>query len=178
MLIPSIYSTILMLGAELYRVSLPVLLLPFCIVIGIILYRTYVYRPAKDAHDKRKDVLRKRQVNGNFSSSDKQIQNAQRCSAAKQARVSHSFGFYVAKAFNIFKIGFLSGITNFSDRKLKKHLAKKGAFQQKWCVMNVPLHYQGPDRHVEYDESLIHNHAILCKKRLIYVKSGGKIAIF
>ena len=56
-IIPSAYSGIMLLGSALYDISLATLLLPFCIIIGVILYLIFVYFPSYHAYRLRQEIL-------------------------------------------------------------------------------------------------------------------------
>ena len=56
-IIPSAYSGIMLLGSALYDISLATLLLPFCIIIGAILYLIFVYFPSYNAYRLRQEIL-------------------------------------------------------------------------------------------------------------------------
>ena len=56
--IPSVFSSMLIFGAALYQISLLALLLPLCVAAGFVLYRTFIYRPAKKAHERRRCLLK------------------------------------------------------------------------------------------------------------------------
>ena len=56
-IIPSAYSGIMLLGSALYDISLATLLLPFCSIIGVILYLIFVYFPSYHAYRLREEIL-------------------------------------------------------------------------------------------------------------------------
>ena len=143
MILPCFYTGILALGAALYSASLAALLPPFCVVIGIIIYRRLVYRPAKEAHNRRKDTLKSSRSNGDFASSRNLFREAHGKPIANQNLFSNGLFTYLSRVLTILKNCIIAGIANLSKRKLKKYATHRAACIQKWCIMNVPATYQG-----------------------------------
>ena len=149
-LLPSFYSGIFMLGAILHSVSLFALLFPLFVVIAIINYRTFVYRPAKEAYDRRKNAVSQRQLNGNFASSEKQFRSySPKNSTRNKARSSDNVSEYIVRVTELLINGILSGIINLSNRKLKEYLANRNAYKKSWCDMNMPS--QNRERDERFD---------------------------
>ena len=143
-LLPSIYSSILILGAALYKVSLFALLFPLCAIIFMVNYRTLVYRPARKAHEERRILLMKRQLSGDFNCREVQSRRQMhQQSRSSQSKVSDSFAGRIQRLLIILMYGIISGITHISDKNVKKDIAKKIAYQKLWCLMNQPASHQG-----------------------------------
>ena len=136
--LPAFYSGIYVIGALLYEVSSFALLLPLCIIIGIIIYHKFVYRPAKRAHDTRKSILKRRQSYGNSASIENQRRKMRNMSTENQTRNSNA-----VRVLTILQNGIIAGIANLSMRRFKKQIATRVAQRQKWWAMNVPASYQG-----------------------------------
>ena len=125
--IPAFYSSILLLAVSLYSVSLFALLFPFCIVIGVINYYTFIYRPAASTHTKRKEAIKKLKMEGVQSSKNKMKNEPEHHNSSFQ-----EFVIYVKRVLNIMKHGLQNGITNFSNSKVKKYNLKTFRHRQIW----------------------------------------------
>lgn len=62
--IPGIYAGIVVLAADVFAISLRALLLLLGIPLGILFYLIFIYHPARAAHDRRKEVLKRMRVEG------------------------------------------------------------------------------------------------------------------
>lgn len=149
-IIPCIYSAILYIGSALYNYSLFALLFPFCIVIGVLLYRAFVYLPAKEAHNRRKARLgRKTSAANNINRF--QQRGHKHSDSFHERKVHGYFGYYI-RLLSMAKYGILTGIANLSFRTFKKHRAREISNSQQWCLMNMldsyhdtALSRRGPD---------------------------------
>lgn len=62
--IPGIYAGIVVLAADVFAISLRALLLLLCIPLGILFYLIFIYHPARAAHNRRKEVLKRMRADG------------------------------------------------------------------------------------------------------------------
>ena len=153
-IIPTFYSAILVLGAELYKVSLSALLFPFCLVIGLICYYVFVYRPAKAAHRQRGKLLRQAELETEATGRRNRLRkhSGRESSKGPEGRLNSLYE-YVSRVSNMLIISVQSGIANLSYNKMKLHKLKKCADRQRWCAMNSPASFQGTITLVSEDEA-------------------------
>ena len=117
--IPAVYSSILVLGATLYSVSLFALLLPICFIVFIFNYRTFVFNPAKKAHDERIQMLESRLLDGNFASCEKRFRHTKDPKAEGYERRTGDIKEYLSRIYIMMKDGVLSAITNLSTYQIR-----------------------------------------------------------
>lgn len=142
--IPSVFSSMLIFGAALYQISLLALLLPLCVAAGFVLYRTFIYRPAKKAHERRRCLLKDRRENTDFSDVKKRLRKvAPSDSASLRRRAHYSCCEFIRRFLMNLKYGTVAAITHVSVEKLRKRFAVKAVYSQLWCDMNKPASHQG-----------------------------------
>ena len=145
--IPAMYSSIFVLGAYLYSISLLVLLLTFCLVIAAVFYWTLVYRPARKAHFRRKEKMRRMRSGGHspLAVRGTKIQSAASSptitrskSASISASRSGSVSAYLRRVFNIMRHSLQHGITllSLTGTRYSKEKDKEKALQRVWQAMN------------------------------------------
>ena len=135
--IPAAYSSILVLGAALYAISLATLLVPLFFVVGSIVYIVFIYRPALAAHSRRTAALR--QINQEARILAKVDHRHHYASITHMRSSICSF----QKTLIILKRSVQSIIFIFSDRRVRIHMAKRVAREKEWCRMNLPPQSQG-----------------------------------
>lgn len=145
--IPAMYSAIFVLGAYLYTISLLALLLTFCLVIAAVFYWTLVYRPARKAHFRRKEKMRRIRSAGH---SPLAVRGAKTQSAATSPSItlckpasisasrSGSVSAYLRRVFNIMRHSLQHGITllSLTGTRYSKEKDKEKALQRVWQAMN------------------------------------------
>ena len=142
--IPSVFSAIFVLGVNLYNISLFALLLPFCVIIGIICYIVFIYRPALAAHSRRERALGQIRLEATISSNTSRRWHMASMMSTKGPRYSpQSFFDYIRRVSNIAKHAAQSAISYFSKRRLKARAARRAANERTWCHMNMPSSSQG-----------------------------------
>ena len=147
-MLPTVFSTTLILGATLYAISLLALVVPFCFVFGMIVYIMFVYQPAKNALKRRKEKMKKIQLEG---MSLWKLNQMRRASVVKlRARSSNSpkaaiqrLGEYLYRVLIIFKQGILRAILFLSNQRSADYKAAQWANIKKWGEMNTPAGHQG-----------------------------------
>ena len=135
--LPAVYSSILILGATLYTISLFALLVPLLFVIGCVGYIVFVYQPVLAAHSHRTAALR--QINQEAIILSKVKHRRQYASITQMKRSMSS----LKKIFIVLKHAVQSMIINFSDRRVRIYAATRVAREKEWCRMNSPLSSQG-----------------------------------
>ena len=141
--IPGIYAGILVMGATLYTVSLLALLLPFCLVIGILWYLIFIYRPAQHAHNRRKELLKRRMLEDSLSTAHSFRQNGSSARFRGSAFGRQTLTGYLARVRTIAKHGIQDGITWISGGELQLRDPRKHFVQRDWCHINMLPCYQG-----------------------------------
>ena len=142
--IPAVFSAILVLGVNLYNISLFALLLPFCVIIGIICYVVFIYRPALAAHSRRKRALGQIRREATISSNTSRHRHKASMMSTKGPIYSPQSLFdYIRRVSNIAKHAAQSAISYFSKRRLKARAARRAANRKTWCHMNMPSSSQG-----------------------------------
>ena len=135
--LPAVYSSILILGATLYAISLFALLVPLLFVVGCVGYIVFVYQPVLAAHSHRTAALR--QTNQEATILSKVKHRRQRASVTQMKRFRSS----LEKIFIVLKHAVQSMIINFSDRRVRIYAATCVAREKEWCRMNSSLSSQG-----------------------------------
>ena len=143
-LIPAVFSAILVLGVNLYNISLFALLLPFCVIIGIICYIRFIYHPALAAHSRRERALGQIRREATISSNTSRHRHKASMMSTKGPRYSPQSLFdYIQRVSNIAKHAVQYAVSNFSDQRLKARAARRAANERAWCHMNMPSSSQG-----------------------------------
>ena len=137
--ITAIYSAVLVVGADLYAISLTALLLPFCVVVGLLLYNHFVYRPASKAHLHRQDRMKRIK-----SADGPVIMTKANRSKNESARASNSApGGYFGRVCMMLLHNMQYVITMFSRRIFQVRQLKKMEANRMWRHMNRPSISQG-----------------------------------
>ena len=139
-ILPAAYSAIIILGKKLFDVSIFACIIPFCLVIGIMNYVAFVYRPVSTRYFQRKNAIRERQLdNGVYKNSH----NAIFRTAIKSHGYLWTFSQYCRRFVIAIDHAVEYGIVNISDHQLRNYVAKKVAIDEKWCSMNMTSYSQG-----------------------------------
>lgn len=141
--IPGIYAGIMVMGATLYTISLLALLLPFCIVIGILWYLIFIYRPAQHAHDRRKEVLKRCLLEDSLSNAHSFRQNGSSARFRGSAFGRQTLTGYLSRVRTIAKHGIQDGISWISGGDIRLRDPRKHIVQRDWCHLNMLPCYQG-----------------------------------
>ena len=166
--IPGIYAGVLVMGATLYTVSLLALLLPFCLVIGILWYMIFIYRPAQHAHNRRKEVLKRRLLEDSLSTAHSFRQNGSSARFRGSAFGRQTLTGYLARVRTIAKHGIQDGITWISGGELRLRDPRKHLVQRDWCHLNMLPCYQG----------LIYEQSVESKDRSLSLVVPSRHAMF
>ena len=141
--IPGIYAGIMVTGATLYTISLLALLLPFCIVIGILWYLIFIYRPAQHAHDRRKEVLKRCMLEDSLSNAHSFRQNGSSGRFRGSAFGRQTLTGYLSRVRTLAKHGIQDGISWISGGDIRLRDPRKHIVQRDWCHINMLPCYQG-----------------------------------
>ena len=147
-MLPTVFSSTLILGATLYAISLLALVVPFCFVFGMVIYIMFVYQPAKSALKRRKEKMKKIQLEG---MSLWKLNQMRRASVVKlRARSSNSpkaaiqrLGEYLFRVLILFKQGVIRAVLFLSNQRSADYKAAQWANIKKWGEMNMPAGQQG-----------------------------------
>ena len=147
-MLPTVFSSALILGATLYAISLLALVVPFCFVFGMVIYIMFVYQPAKSALKRRKEKMKKIQLEG---MSLWKLNQMRRASVVKlRARSSNSpkaaiqrLGEYLFRVLILFKQGAIRAVLFLSNQRSADYKAAHWANIKKWGEMNMPAGQQG-----------------------------------
>ena len=141
---PSLFTSIYVLLNALYKISLFAILCPSGTVVGILLYYTLVYRPAKRSHEERKVLLEMRKRNGDFGRDEKASQQKTYMELNRRPRrVAYDVRDFIRRLISSLSDGIVTLITNVSDKEQKKRVASGSASSNRWCAMNKPALHQG-----------------------------------
>ena len=152
--IPAFYSAIFIFGTYLHSVSIIVLVVTLALILIALNYWTFVYVPARKAHQKRKDKMRRiyhesltlSKLNNTMKrdKNDKKENNIRKNEMVKSSpnlRKKMSLSIYCNKVLNIIKRSIQHAITLLSFRRMR-HM-KSVAAKKVWCGMNRSLAFQG-----------------------------------
>ena len=147
-MLPTVFSSTLILGATLYAISLLALVVPFCFVFGMVVYIMFVYQPAKNALKRRKEKMKKIQLEG---MSLWKLNQMRRASVVKlRARSSNSpkaaiqrLGEYLYRVLIIIKQKMIMAILFLSNQRSADYKAAQWSNIKKWGEMNMPAGHQG-----------------------------------
>ena len=64
--VPGVYAGFEVFFARLYTLSLLALLLPICILVGVVCYLTFVFHPSQIAHQKRKEKMKRLELEASY----------------------------------------------------------------------------------------------------------------
>jgi Ca2+/Na+ antiporter len=139
--LPSIFSGFFFVGAALYKISLATLLLPIFLLLAVVLYFLFVYRPARAAYSQREENMR---LMSDHSMSFKRSTNTH-IEERKINRRSFLKGTanYFERVFSIITHSLQHAVTYFSSYHIA--VSRRLAFIQKkeWRDMNAPHSFQG-----------------------------------
>ena len=144
--IPAFYSAIFLLGTFLHSVSIIALIVTFVVLIIALNYWTFVYVPARQAHTRRKDKMKR--LYHEYSALMK-LKMLKRESVKRNNEVikstnysrSMSLSVYLHRVLNIIKRSIQHAITLLSFRRMR-HM-KSVAAKKVWCGMNRSSAFQG-----------------------------------
>ena len=147
-MLPTVFSSTLILGATLYAISLLALVVPFCFVFGMVVYIMFVYQPAKNALKRRKEKMKKIQLEG---MSLWKLNQMRRASVVKlRARSSNSpkaaiqrLGEYLYRVLIIIKQKMIMAVLFLSNQRSADYKAAQWSNIKKWGEMNMPAGHQG-----------------------------------
>jgi hypothetical protein len=141
--IPGIYAAILVAGADLFAVSILALVLPFCVVVGVLCYLIFVYRPARNARNRRREQL-KRVMGHEPISKSKQFQQSgsRKCLQRSTFRVRTPSGYF-RRVLVIMKHALQDSIAWLSCGEFRLRDPRKHQIQRDWCNLNMPARSQG-----------------------------------
>lgn len=144
--IPAFYSAIFLLGTFLHSVSIIALIVTFIVLIIALNYWTFVYVPARQAHIRRKDKMKR--LYHEYSALMK-LKMLKRETVKKNTEVikttnysrSMSLSVYLHRVIHIIKRSIQHAITLLSFRRMR-HM-KSVAAKKVWCGMNRSSAFQG-----------------------------------
>ena len=141
--IPGIYAGLIVGVADLYAVSLLALLVPICASIGVVCYLTFVFHPAQIAHKKRKEKMKRLELEATYLNASSKRRYANTSSRGSHSHVSQysAIGYF----FRVFKIIIRTtqhGITRLSFEKRLNNTRQKRV-DKIWSSMNAPQCTQG-----------------------------------
>lgn len=141
--IPGIYAAILVAGADLFAVSVLALVLPFCVVVAVLCYLIFVYRPARNARNRRREQL-KRVMGHEPISKSKQFQQSSSSKSLQRSkfRVRTPSGYF-RRVLVILKHALQDGIAWLSCGEFRLRDPRKHQIQRDWCNLNMPARSQG-----------------------------------
>jgi uncharacterized protein YeaC (DUF1315 family) len=146
--IPSIYSSLLLGGAYLFQISLVAMLLPYCLMIGVPCYITFVYRSSIIAYAKRAAERRRAAREGtplsvstrfrsrNSNRKDSHVDTKQVSPQAKRTGSALRLLRHLNHAFQ-------GTVAFFSPYHLVTRRARVHAENMMWRSMNMPQTSQG-----------------------------------
>ena len=150
--IPSIYSSLLIGGAYLFRMSLFAMLLPYCFLIGVPCYITFVYRAsiiayAKRASDRRRAVIEgiPRSAKTGFRSKNKNRKHSHDDVQQQKSAQAMCSG-YVLRLLRALYHAFQDTVAFFSPYHFSVRRARAIAETMTWRNMNMPRTAQGTVR--------------------------------
>ena len=136
--IPGIYAGIIVLIAEIYAISLLALLLPICLLVGVVCYLTFVFHPAQIAYKKRKEKMKRLELEASYLHTSANKQTARATSKKGHSHVSqYSAVEYSRRVFKIIVRAAQHGITWLSFEK-RLNNTKKKRVDKIWGLMNAP----------------------------------------
>lgn len=135
LVIGGMYSALLVAGADLYSMSLPTLLFPFCIVAGLITYYHFIFLPARMAIIQRQEKLRKIRVQRE-SQTISHHWRVKRQSADGTSHTSNRPCGYIRRVMNMMKHTAQSGINACSGNVLRDRRVVEIITARAWCDMN------------------------------------------
>lgn len=141
--IPGIYAAILVAGADLFEISVLALVLPFCVVVGVLCYLIFVYRPARNACNRRREKL-KRVMGHEPIRKSKQFQQSSTSKYMQRStfRVRTPSGYF-RRVLVIIKHALQDGIAWLSCGEFRLRDPRKHQVQRDWCNLNMPARSQG-----------------------------------
>ena len=140
-IIPSLYSGIMILGSTLYAISLATLLLPFCIITGVILYIIFVYFPSQHAHRLREEILHRCDAQAVTHSKTRYTINSDRKSSGSS--YFDKLGGYFKRLYRNLKYSIQNTVTYTSFYYFFEQRRKRRAEITQWRDMNMVLPIQG-----------------------------------
>ena len=135
LVIGGMYSALLVAGADLYSMSLPTLLFPFCIIAGLIIYYHCIFLPARLAIIQRQEKLRKIRVQRETVTVSSHWR-MKRQAADGTALPSNRPCGYLRRVMKMIKHAAQSGISACSDKGLRDRRISEVISQRAWCDMN------------------------------------------
>ena len=142
--IPAAYSAILLLGVTLYNISLLVLLLSFCITIGIICYIAFIYNPVLAAYSHRSPVPSQMDEGAIiFNNRTRRYQNITVKAARGPEGSLQNICSYMRRVSNKMLYAAEYVVTKFSYQRLRTRVARQVVCERKWCHLNMPSISQG-----------------------------------
>jgi uncharacterized protein YeaC (DUF1315 family) len=146
--IPSIYSSLLLGGAYLFQISLIAMLLPYCLMIGLPCYITFVYRSSIIAYAKRAADRRRAAREGTPLSVSTRFRSKNKI--RKDSHIdTKQVPPQVRRTGNVLRLlrplnhAFQETVAFFSPYHLVERRARVHAETMMWRVMNMPQSAQG-----------------------------------
>ena len=140
--LPSIFSGFFFVGSALYKISLASLLLPIFLLLAVVLYFLFVYRPARAAYSQREENMR---LMSDHSMSFKRSAHTHigERKINRKSSFLKSTANYFERVFSIITHSLQHAVTYFSSYHIA--VIRRKAFTQKkqWCDMNAPHSFQG-----------------------------------
>ena len=136
--IPGIYAGLIVGIADLYTVSLLALLVPICISVGVVCYLTFVFHPAQVAHKKRKEKMKRLELEASYLHTST---NRHPAKASSRGGHSHASQYspigYFRRVFKIIIRAAQHGISWLSFEKQLNNTKQK-RIDKIWGLMNAP----------------------------------------
>jgi hypothetical protein len=141
--IPGIYAAILVAGADLFAVSILALVLPFCVVVGVLCYLIFVYRPARNARNRRREQLKRVMGHEPISKSKQFQQSGSRKYLQRSTFRVRTPSGYFRRVLVIMKHALQDSIAWLSCGEFRLRDPRKHQIQRDWCNLNMPARSQG-----------------------------------
>ena len=141
--IPGIYAAILVAAADLFAVSLLALVLPLCAVVGLLCYLVFVYRPARTAHNRRQEQLKRVMGHEPISRTSQFRPSGSGKYSQRTALRSKIPSGYFRRVLVILKHELQDCIARSSCGESRLRGPRKYQIERDWCNLNMPASSQG-----------------------------------
>ena len=136
--IPGVCAGFEVVFARLYTFSLLALLVPICVLVGVVCYLTFVFHPAQVAHKKRKEKMKRLELEASYLHTSS---NRHPAKASTRGGHSHASQYspigYFRRVLKIFVRATQHGISWLSFEKQLNNTKQK-RIDKIWGLMNAP----------------------------------------
>ena len=148
--IPGVCAGFEVVFARLFEFSLLALLVPICVLVGVVCYLTFVFHPAQVAHKKRKEKMKRLELEATYLYTNMSRYPAKSSSRGNRSLASqHTATGYFFRVFKILVRATQHGISRLSFEKQLNN-TKQRRIDKIWGLMNAPQCTQG---HIAYEEA-------------------------